>query len=144
MNWYINKLISVLRACEEGHKITKGHTFEEEQNRLMENSKISQTSSEWKLKYELEDKEYGDLKKQLKIIFTRQQKRRHDIISKFKRKRKKSFSRAIVKLFGSFGVCRPSTCILYFSFLLTGKMHAKSIFFLKDNILTTTRGIYRF
>ncbi|CAC5418687.1 MYO18 [Mytilus coruscus] len=87
INLLLKLMNAVFRICEKGHKITKGHTFEEEQSRLMENSKISQTSPQWKLKYEMDDKEYSDLKKQLKLIFTRQKKRRHDIISKFKRKR---------------------------------------------------------
>ena len=61
---------------------------EDETNRLMENSKVSQTTSVWKIQHQMEESEYNVTKKALRLTLQRQMKKRQDIVLKFKKTRK--------------------------------------------------------
>ena len=77
-----------IKGYEEKYQVRITEPNEDETSRLMENSKVSQTTSTWKLQHQMEESEYNVTKKTLRLTLQCQMKKRQDIVLKFKKTRK--------------------------------------------------------
>lgn len=119
--------LSAIKGYEEKYQVRITEPNEGETNRLMENSKGSQTTSTWKLQHQMEESEYHVTKKALRLTLQRQMKKRQDIVLKFKKTRNmlEKDVESKTKLLSSVK-CKAMTVILDTKSLITQIQNSKA------------------